>query len=210
MTKSLAKRDPAPEYGPAMRALHPKWRRAVEALFVSDGDRSKALRMAGYDGKAASINVMASRIFGDDRVRAAIREECTKRIDNSEPELLAIASQIMRNPGEKASDRLRAVAMVWDRANPIMTRHKIEVEHHMTGDERDIRHYRALEKLGAPRDAFIARFGPNGIARVEALIRAEDNKYREAEVIDADYEDVTPPASVSPQDAPQSDDLELL
>jgi hypothetical protein len=164
-----------------MRLLPPQWARAVDALFLSGGDRSKALVIAGYEGKPASINVMASRIFGDARVRAAIKEECLYRIDASEPELYAITMNILRDTGEKAADRLRAIEMVWSRANPVMTRHKIEVEHHMTDDERDIRHWHALKKLGATADAFLARFGPNGLPRVEALVLAEEAKRREIE-----------------------------
>ena len=53
----------------------------------------------------------------------------------------------------------------------------------------------ALRSLGAPHDAFLARFGPNGLARVEALIAAEDAKRREIEgaTIDAEYEDISGP-----------------
>jgi hypothetical protein len=181
MRTAIQRRDPTPERGPCMRLLPPKWARAVDALFLSGGDRSKALVIAGYEGKPASINVMASRIFGDARVRAAIKEECLYRIDASEPELYAITMNILRDTGEKAADRLRAIEMVWSRANPVMTRHKIEVEHHMTDDERDIRHWHALKKLGATADAFLARFGPNGLPRVEALVLAEEAKRREIE-----------------------------
>ena len=47
--KQLARRDePVPEMGPAMRVLHPRWQRAVIALFATNGDRTKALRLAGY------------------------------------------------------------------------------------------------------------------------------------------------------------------
>jgi hypothetical protein len=181
--RTVARRDDVmrPEWGPAMRVLPARWRRAVEALFLTDGDRSKALRMAGYTGKPESINVMASRIFGDPRCRSAIKEECTKHIDITEPETISIVRNIMRDIGEKATDRLRAAAMMGDRGNPVMTKHQITVEHHMTDDERDIQHWHALKKLGAPQDAFLARFGPHGVARVEALVLAEEQKRREIE-----------------------------
>jgi len=124
---------------------------------------------------------MASRLFSDDRMRAAIREEMGKQLDIAEPEMLGTTLSILRNVGEKASDRLAAIRMVWDRANPIVSKHKLEVEHHVTNDERDMQHYRALKKLGAPQEAFLARFGANGIARVEALILAEEANRREIE-----------------------------
>ena len=189
--KQLARRDePVPEMGPAMRVLHPRWQRAVIALFATNGDRTKALRLAGYTvPKHNSLKVMAHRIFADDRVRAAIREVAGHNIDIAEPELLGTTLAILRNVGEKAGDRLSAIRMVWDRANPVINKHKLDIEHHVTSDERDIQHYNALKKLGAPPEAFTARFGVHGIARVEALILAEQAKRREIEgddAIDAD------------------------
>jgi hypothetical protein len=185
-------RDPVPERGPAMAALPPKWQNCVDALFLTNGDQTKSIVIAGYKGKPESLKVMAHRIFHDDRVRVAIREECAKRIDVSEPELMAQTFGILRNVGENARDRLAAIAMVWNRANPILHKTKIEVEHVLTDDERDIRHYRALQKIGAPQTAFLSRFGPNGLARVEALILAEEAKQREIEgpMIEAEYEAV--------------------
>jgi len=187
--KRRRRRDPIPELGPAMRVLPEKWQKAVDALFLVDGDRSKALRLAGYQGKSESINVMASRIFADDRVRRAIREECTRRIDASEPELISVTRKILHDANEKASDRLRAASMLWDRSNPVVHKHQVEVEHHLSDDERDVQHYHALQKLGAPHAAFLARFGPNGLARVEAFIAAEETKRHmiEAPVIEAEY-----------------------
>jgi hypothetical protein len=181
--------EPTPELGQAMRALHPRWQRAVTALFLTNGDRTKALRLAGYQGKAESLRVMASRLFADDRVRAAIREEASKNIDVAEPEMLGTTLSILRNVGERASDRLAAVRMIWDRSNPVVSKHKLEITHHLSNDERDIQHYRALKKLGATPDAFVARFGPHGIARVQALILAEEAKHREIEgdTIEAEY-----------------------
>ena len=189
--------EPTPEMGPAMRALLPRWQNLVTALFVTNGDRTKALRMCGYksDNKK-SLYVRAHRIFADDRVRAAIREEAMKQIDIAEPEMLGTTLGILRDRGEKASDRLRAVSMIWDRSNPVISKHKLEVEHHVTDAERDIRHWHALKKLGAPPEAFLARFGPNGLPRVEALVLAEEAKHRgiegniEANTIDAEYEEL--------------------
>ena len=192
-------RDPTPELGPCMRVLPARWRHAVEALFLTNGDRSKALEMAGYKSdNRESLHVQACRIFKDDRVRAAIAEELAKEIDISGPEMFGMARIIARNPGERAVDRLRAMGMFIDRSNPIMTKHQITVEHHLTDDERDIRHWHAMKKLGLPPDAFLARFGPNGIARVEALVLAEEAKRREIEgnTIEAEYEDVS-------EDAPE-------
>jgi hypothetical protein len=184
--------DPVPEVGPAMRALTPRWRKLVEALFIAEGNRSEALRISGLYkvDNPDSVKVMASNIFGDPRMRAAIREQALNYLDVAEPEMIATTMSIVRNTGEKASDRLAAIRMVWDRSNPVITKHKIDVAHHLTNDERDIQHYRALKKLGAPAHAFIDRFGPHGLPRVEALIEAEEAKRKqiEGDVVDAEYE----------------------
>jgi hypothetical protein len=187
--------EPAPEFGPAMRALPLRWQRAVTALFITGGNKTQALRHAGYQAKPNSLHVMATRIFADDRVRAAVKEVAARQIDIAEPELLSTTLAIMRDQNEPARDRLRAVAMVWDRANPVVSKHKLEVEHHVSSDERDIQHYQALRRLGAPEEAFVARFGHAGMARVQALIAAEESKQRQItggeDPIDADYEDVS-------------------
>jgi hypothetical protein len=192
-----------------MRVLPARWRVAVLALFdvKPPGDRTAAIVFAGYKGKADSLNVMASRIFADDRVRAAIAEECRRRIDTSEPETIAVVRGIMHDPDEKSADRLRAAGMMWDRARPVETRHRIDVEHHVTQDDRDVQHYRALKTLGAPPEAFLARFGPNGLARVEALVLAEQSKVQAIEdhTLDhVEYEEL-------PVEAAQSDfDEEMM
>jgi hypothetical protein len=185
--------EPQPELGPAMRALPLRWQRAVTALFVTKGNRSAALRAAGYKAKPNSLHVLASRIFADDRVRAAVREVAARMIEIAEPELLATTLDIMRDTDNRAADRLAAVRMVWDRANPVMTKHKVEVEHHLSSAELDVQHYRALQKIGAPQEAFLARFGHNGLARVQTMILAEEAKQKQIEAtatIDGEFEEV--------------------
>jgi hypothetical protein len=204
MSRAVAKsspREPMPELGPAMRVLPARWRVAVLALFDTKGDRSMALRLAGYKTtKPDALHVMASRIFADQRVRLAIREECVARIDGAEPELIELCRQIMHDPEEKTMDRLRAVSMLWDRSNPIVQKHKVDVTHHLSVEEIEIQHYRALERIGAPSKAFINRFGPNGVARVRALIAAEvtkANAIEEGETLDDIEYDELPAEEIS-------------
>lgn len=180
--------EPAAEFGPAMRALHTRWQRAVLALFQTRGNMTAALEIAGYKAdNRNSIKATAWKIFHDDRVRAAVRETATRMIEVTEPELLATTLDIMRDAGTDARDRLMATRMIWDRANPVINKTKIEVEHHLTSDQLDVEHYRALQKLSAPQSAFLARFGHNGLARVAAMIAAEDAKHK---LIEADYREV--------------------
>jgi hypothetical protein len=185
------------ESGPAMRALSARHQMAVRALFEFGGNRTAALRACGYgagdsDKQKRNLNAEASRFFADRRIRAAIREECAAHLENIEPELIASISTIASDKGEKAADRLRALSMLWDRSRPVESKHKIEVEHVVTNNERDIQHYLAMRKIGAPPDAFLHRFGANGIARVEALVAAEEARRSQldSQVIDADCEAV--------------------
>jgi hypothetical protein len=188
-----AVREPQPELGPAMRALPLRWQKAVTALFLTKGNRSAALRAAGYGAKGNSLHVLASRMFADERMRAAVREVALQTIETSEPELLATTLDIMRDTATRPADRLAAARMVWDRANPVLNKTKIEVEHHLSSDELDVQHYRALQKIGAPQEAFVARFGHNGLARVQAMILAEEAKQKQIEssagVVDGEYEE---------------------
>jgi hypothetical protein len=182
MSKEIRTSD-APELGPAMRALPVHWQRAVTALFITKGNRTQAVKLAGtYNtDNHGSIKQLAYRLFGDARVRLAIREVAGALIETAEPELLAITLDIMRDSTVDAKDRLMAARMVWNRANPVITKHKIDVEHHLTSNELDVQHYRALQKLGAPMSAFLARFGHNGLERVEALIAADNAKVKQIE-----------------------------
>jgi hypothetical protein len=184
------------ESGPCMRALSARHQMAVRALFEFGGNRTAALRACGYGAgdsirQKRNLNSEASKFFADRRIRAAIREECAARLEYIEPELLANVTSIANSKREKAADRLRALAMLWDRSRSIEGKHHISVEHSITNDERDIAHFVAMKRIGAPPDAF-RRFGANGLARVEALVAAEEARRRQLDgpVIDAECEAV--------------------
>jgi len=185
-----ASNDPTPEFGPAMRALHTRWQRAVLALFEAKGNKTQALRLAGYKASNLdSIKATAWKIFADPRMKAAVREVAISYIDLAAPEVLATVLEILRDANTKSADRLAAGRMILDRGLPLTTTHRVEVEHHLSVDETDLEHYRALQRLGAPQSAFLARFGHNGLARVETMIAADDAKHKQ---IEADYQEVTP------------------
>jgi len=81
--------------------------------------------------------------------------------------------------------------MLWNRANPVLHKHQIQVGVHLSADEIDIQHFRALQQLGAPQEAFLNRFGINGLPRVKALVSASDNKDSKPQLIEGEYKDVT-------------------
>lgn len=187
---AIAPREPSTELGPAMRALPPRWQKAVVALFAHRGNMSAAYRAAGFNPSPtheASVRTSAWRLFHDPRVRAAVREVAVSSIDISEPETLGTVLEIMRNNNEKAQDRLAAARILLDRSNPVLHKTKIEVEHIVSMDELDVTHYRALQQIGAPRKAYLDRFGANNLSRVEQLVAQADAK---AKAIDTSYEEV--------------------
>jgi hypothetical protein len=194
--RQIASREPAPELGPAMRALPPKWQQAVMHLFLNGGNKTGAVRSAGFGNgsKQRTLSVIGHRLFNDERVRAAVKEVATANIDIAEPEVLATTLDIMRDGLIPARDRLRAAGMIWDRANPVINKTKVDITSHLSTDELDLTHYRALQRIGAPHEAFINRFGESGLARVEAMALADDNRMKlieSGQTVDADYEDVT-------------------
>jgi phage terminase small subunit len=162
-----------------MRALPPRWQRAVTSLFITQGNRTEALRLAGYDHKnRKSLAVTACRLFQDKRVRQAVREVAAEIIDTAEPELIATTFEILRDTTTDPKNRLAAARLLWDRSRPVLTQHRVEVEHTLTTAQLDESHYRALQRIGAPESAFLARFGHNGLSRVAALVAAEDAKQK--------------------------------
>jgi hypothetical protein len=180
------------ETGPAMRALSPRHRQAVIELFNTGGNRTEALRRCGYGGKPDNLNSHASKFFSDRRVRAAIREQCEAKLQYIEPELLEAVAAMARDEKVKSADRLRALAMLWDRSRPVESKHQIEITHTVSDDERDVAHFRALQRIGAPEEAFQRRFGSNGLERVKLLVLAEDSRQRQLDgrVIDAEAVEV--------------------
>ena len=174
---------------------------------MTRGNQTEALVLAGYKGERESLTTYASKLFADDRVRAAIREQCLRRIDIVEVEVMETTLDIMRDGDASPYARLKAAAMIWDRANPVMNRLKIDVEHHLSQDEIDVQHFLALKQIGAPANAFLARFGVNGLPRVEALVAAKEQKARltEGTTIDVEYTELPDEAPVTVE---ESEDVE--
>jgi phage terminase small subunit len=182
---------PPIEFGPCMRALKPQQQRAVLAVFHTEGNRTEAMALAGYSTKShKSLKSHASAFFRNERVRAAVREVAEHEIAIAEPELLALTWKIARDVGTAPRDRLRAVGIIWDRTNPVLHKHEVRVGVHLTAEEIDVTHYRALQKLNAPQQAFLERFGVNGIERVRQLVYAQDEKQKRRDAIDGEFTEV--------------------
>jgi hypothetical protein len=165
--------------GPAMKALpNDKWRAFVRALVTDTkgyGAITRSARAAGF-GKAntrpSSLSKQAHDLSRDDRVIAAIAEESRKVIRVGHPEAVTALFSMVRDPAHR--DHARAVAMVIDRCDPVVTKHSVDVVHrHEDPDRIALEELKALRQLGATRDKLLEFFGPNGLDRLEALETVE-------------------------------------
>jgi hypothetical protein len=72
----------------------------------------------------------------------------------------------------------------------VLHKHEVKVGVHLSADEIDTQHFRALQRLNAPQQAFLERFGVNGIERVKRLVYAEDEKQKRRDAIDGEFIEV--------------------
>jgi hypothetical protein len=191
--ESAAQQDTWGELGPAMKALpNDRWRVFVRALVTDTkgyGAITRAARAAGF-GKAntrpSSLSKQAHDLSRDDRVIAAIAEESRKVIRVGHPEAVTALFSMVRDPAHR--DHARAVAMVIDRCDPVVTKHSVDVVHrHEDPDRIALEELKALRQLGATRDKLLEFFGPNGLDRLEALEAVETaQRATSAKVIEHD------------------------
>ena len=79
---------------------------------------------------------------------------------------------MVRDPEHR--DHARAVAMVLDRVDPVISKQSIDVTHrHEDPDRMALEELKALRKLGTTRDKLLELYGPNGLDRLEMLEAAE-------------------------------------
>jgi hypothetical protein len=106
------------------------------------------------------------------------------------PEAVNALYGMIRNPEHK--DHARAVAMVLDRTDPVVSQQNVQVTHCVVDpDAEAVEELRALRALNTPREKLLELFGPNGLDRVERM-EAADNSRRAnaAKLIETDYTEV--------------------
>jgi hypothetical protein len=200
--RRLAKREDWGQLGPAMRALpNDRWRAFVYHYVTGKpghGSLARAARLAGFGAKSTPTNVakLAHNISRDERTVAAIAEEARKIVRVGAPEAATALLNLIRDPEHR--DHGRAIAMVLDRADPVEThsRHNIEVVHKVVDpDVEALEELRALRQLGTSREKLLELFGGNGLSRIEKLEaadlarRSEAAKVIEYEPIEAEPEE---------------------
>jgi hypothetical protein len=185
------------ELGPAMKALpNAKWRAFVEFYLLEKpgyGAQVAAARRAGFgNARTTPLNMarIASRLMHDERVIAAVCEESRKIVRGGAPEAAKALLELVRNPEHR--DHARGIAMVLARTDPEIQRHDLQVTHKIIDeDQESLEELRALRHLGTSREKLLELFGGNGLARLEKLEAAEqERRALAAKVIDTEVVEV--------------------
>jgi hypothetical protein len=181
------------ELGPAMKALpNARWRAFVEFYLLEKPGRGApvaAARRAGFGSqksKPIDIASIASRPMRDERMIAAIAEEARKIVRAGAPEAAKALLELVRDPEHR--DHARGIAMVLARTDPEVQRHDLQVTHKIIDeDQESLEELRALRHLGTSREKLLELFGGNGLARLEKLEAAEqERRALAAKVIDGE------------------------
>jgi hypothetical protein len=191
-----AKREDWGQLGPAMRALpNDQWRTFCHVLVTGKpghGRYARAARAAGFGKDSTTTNLakIAWRMAHDDRMIAAIAEECRKYLRGAHPEAVTALLAMVRNEGHR--DHMRAVSEVLSRTDPVVNRQDISVLHKIVDpDQEGLEELHALRQLGTSREKLIDLFGGNGLSRLERLEAADmARRANEAKVIDAEVIEV--------------------
>jgi hypothetical protein len=174
MSNAVARKEDWGRHGPAMQSLpNDMWRDFAEIYAAkppTHGARVEAAREAGFGvGSTPKIQAqIAWRLASDDRMVAAIAELSRKIIRVGAPEAANAALALVRDPTHK--DHARAIQWFIDRADPIETKHRMEVVHrNIVPDEEALEELKALRSLGTPRTKLLELFGGNGLERLEDI-----------------------------------------
>ena len=183
---AIARREPEPEYGAAMKALpNARWRAFVEFYLLSTqghGAQAAAARRAGFGSPKSTPRAMAHigwRLMRDQRIIEAVAEESMKLLRSGQPEAVKALQNMVRNADHPG--HARAVGMLLDRCDPIESRQQIEVTHKIIDpDQEALEELKALRALNTSHDKMLEVFGVNGLDRLLALEAADHARRAEA------------------------------
>jgi hypothetical protein len=165
--------EAAADLGPAMRALNPRRRAFVLALFDLGDHPSNAdcARAAGYEGDTNYIALQGYRLSHAENVQAAIREEADRRCTT----LLPLAHRRMTELMSDAKPEVRLAALKHQQALTGMSPKQVHVVEHINDRSALIREIEGSMKL-------LQSLGVN--IATEALVP------KRKEAIEADFEEV--------------------
>jgi hypothetical protein len=179
MTEAIAQPEEAwGELGPAMRELTEKQRLFVRHLLTSKpgyGALSRAYRAAGYGNPKRPENGRkdAHALSRNPKIVAAIVEE-GKNYVRGAGYAQAVTALLHMVSDPEHREHGRAVAMVLDRVDPVVSKQLIDVTHrHEDPDRASLEELKALRKLGTSREKLLEIYGENGLDRIELLEAGE-------------------------------------
>lgn len=128
--------QPQSQYGPAMQALTPRWRRFVYCYLANGGrNATKAYMEAGFGGDSKSAQGHASKLLHDSRIQAALREETKLRMVGHAPLAVAVLQEVM-DSSLNAKDRMTAARAILDRTGFMASiEHKVTHEHTLNNEQ---------------------------------------------------------------------------
>jgi len=163
----------------AARSLRP--RQILFARYVSMGlTYAAAVRAAGYEPSTPeSAKAHGSELASDERVAELIRIYTASLLKSSAPIALAALTKILSDTKAKDADKIKAAVAVLQRSQPTKTSHQVAVE-------GQIEHTHSV----APKPRTLADlYAEAGIEPPAGTALAPP---RAANVVDADFEEVTP------------------
>jgi phage terminase small subunit len=178
---SLAQEASEGEFGPAMQALNDRQRAFVIALLETPNITHKAAAgLAGYSpGKGNHQAIQGYKLFHDDRIQAALKEEAERRLHSVTALAVSVVADIALNSVDE-KNRLKAAGMILNRTGFHETsEHKITTKNVSQTDEAMIERLKDLAKqLNIPEGALL----------------------KEAGVVDVTYTEVRPQLPAPPED----------
>ena len=162
-------------FGPAMRALPNDRQRRFVLLYCSDpkaGAATRAYLEAGFNCSRKNAPSIASRLLDDQRIIDAITETSRKILRAGHPQAVAALLDVVGDPAHP--HRVKAAAVILDRADPSITRTDMRVAHEhrvtISADEEALEQYRAMLELGVTREKLREVFGGNYLPKLERML----------------------------------------
>jgi hypothetical protein len=173
------------DLGDAMKALPSDRWRAFVRHYILDGTigaPGRAYAAAGFESKPEHRPQNAWRLLQDPRIIAAISEQTKRVLRVGHPLAVQVLYQIMANGEDK--DKLKAAALLLERADPAQSSHRLDVVHqHVSPEDELYEEFRAMIQLGVAQEKLRQIFGGN---RIPAL---QQRYAEEAKVINGKVDD---------------------